>query len=328
MPKHTGIRQQKTGHRAWLATAALALLTSMGSTASFGQGRIRPLLDCIDAEVRTVEVNATSEQHIFLTAHLGYLSEVSRTFEQPIGSRNLFLPTPLDRGQPTEFEPGIHERVFSVEFDQTETPTLTWFLEGPEFNPPGTDAEITFNPDDLCAPGFERLDPSEGGRGTTVTAGVEGSNFAPRLSARLVAPGIELPLLVHRESLAQATLEIQIPDLLPLTRYDLVLINPNGGSVTAPAAFEVIEFDRPPVEALVRTGGGILYAGTFGAGVFRSSDDGQTWEAINNGLTDLHILSLVGDPNDDDTLYAGTLDGVFRTRDGGASWESIGGGLP
>ena len=49
-----------------------------------------------------------------------------------------------------------------------------------------------------------------------------------------------------------------------------------------------------------------------GSGVFRSTDYGDTWEQINNGLAILDIRSLAMDS--DDYLYAGTWGhSVFRT---------------
>ena len=82
----------------------------------------------------------------------------------------------------------------------------------------------------------------------------------------------------------------------------------------------------PSIQALATTGGGVLYAGSFGFGVFFSDDYGETWEAINNGLGDRFILCLSADENG--TVYAGTVrGGVFRTTQDGKTWESIKAGL-
>src|SRR5689334_18733416 len=57
---------------------------------------------------------------------------------------------------------------------------------------------------------------------------------------------------------------------------------------------------------------GILYAGTGGAGVYKSSDAGKSWAPANKGIDFKTVQSLVADPNREDTLYAGTWgDGVF-----------------
>ena len=40
--------------------------------------------------------------------------------------------------------------------------------------------------------------------------------------------------------------------------------------------------------------------------MFKSTDMGATWVAINNGLIDTNVLALAIDPTDASTLYAGT----------------------
>jgi hypothetical protein len=55
-----------------------------------------------------------------------------------------------------------------------------------------------------------------------------------------------------------------------------------------------------------------VYVGTEGGGVFQSSDGGNHWTPINDGLTDQTVYAMAMDPEDPHTLYAGTLsDGVF-----------------
>lgn len=82
-----------------------------------------------------------------------------------------------------------------------------------------------------------------------------------------------------------------------------------------------------------------LYAGTTDyysprgivpfLGLFKSTDGGNSWFAINNGLSDLFdnaatITAVAIDPDDPNTLYAGTSGrGVFRSADGGASWSEF-----
>ena len=73
---------------------------------------------------------------------------------------------------------------------------------------------------------------------------------------------------------------------------------------------------------------GTLYAGTFG-GLFKSTDSGATWSAINNGLTSTSVPALAIDPITPSTLYAGTDgdEGVFKSSDSGATWSAINNGL-
>jgi ligand-binding sensor domain-containing protein len=80
------------------------------------------------------------------------------------------------------------------------------------------------------------------------------------------------------------------------------------------------------VQALVIGGNGVIYAGSFGHGIFRSVDRGVTWARVGGGITDPFILSLASAK--DGAVYAGTFrGGVFRSRDEGNSWQPINGGL-
>lgn len=82
----------------------------------------------------------------------------------------------------------------------------------------------------------------------------------------------------------------------------------------------------PSIQTLVLTQKGVLYAGSFGMGVFRSEDRGQSWNIVNAGLTDLFLLCLEVDEKG--RVYAGTVrGGVFRTKIGGTEWEPINTGL-
>ncbi len=56
-----------------------------------------------------------------------------------------------------------------------------------------------------------------------------------------------------------------------------------------------------------------VYGGALGGGVFRSTDWGETWEEMNEGLTDLDVMDLVFSKTDTTWLFAGTDGGgVFR----------------
>ncbi|HEX9941850.1 MAG TPA: hypothetical protein VGG03_07530, partial [Thermoanaerobaculia bacterium] len=86
-------------------------------------------------------------------------------------------------------------------------------------------------------------------------------------------------------------------------------LGPFGGTVTALAV--------DPVNAQV------VYAGTFGGGLFKSLDAGETWMPASRGLAGASVelvASLAIDPARPATLYAGTLLGVYKSTDGGASW--------
>ena len=82
----------------------------------------------------------------------------------------------------------------------------------------------------------------------------------------------------------------------------------------------------PSIQALVVTHDGILMAGSFGSGVFRSADGGESWEPMNIGLTDPFLLCLAADRQGQ--VYAGTVrGGVFRISAGSEKWENVSQGL-
>ncbi len=70
-----------------------------------------------------------------------------------------------------------------------------------------------------------------------------------------------------------------------------------------------------------------LYAGTD-AGVFKSTDAGGQWTAVNQGLSNLEIVALVIDPQTPTILYAAQfLGGIFKSTDGGGQWVLVNEGL-
>ena len=80
------------------------------------------------------------------------------------------------------------------------------------------------------------------------------------------------------------------------------------------------------VQALTLSGKEIVYAGSFGNGIFRSGNRGGTWASVGAGVTDPFILSLA--TGRDGAIYAGTFrGGVFRSKDEGKTWQSINAGF-
>jgi photosystem II stability/assembly factor-like uncharacterized protein len=95
--------------------------------------------------------------------------------------------------------------------------------------------------------------------------------------------------------------------------------------------------DGPKVSTIwnVTAGPDALYAGVEEAGLFRSRDQGATWEHVE-GLTShptraewqpgnggLILHSIVPHPTDTDRVWVGiSAVGAFETQDGGASWQT------
>lgn len=65
-----------------------------------------------------------------------------------------------------------------------------------------------------------------------------------------------------------------------------------------------------------------VYAGSLSNGLFKSTDGAATWAPM--GLGDRTIFSIVIDPNDSNTLYAGSSIGVTRSSNGGVDWQDLG----
>ena len=57
-----------------------------------------------------------------------------------------------------------------------------------------------------------------------------------------------------------------------------------------------------------------------GAGVFKSTDGGTSFSQLASTAGWLSVSRLAIDPNDGQTLLAGTPEGIFRSTDGGTSW--------
>lgn len=87
-------------------------------------------------------------------------------------------------------------------------------------------------------------------------------------------------------------------------------IGPEGGNVDALALHPA----RPNV----------LFAGSLGGGVFRSTDGGATWALASRGLTDFNVSALAVDPQSPTTLYAANGDGVAKSVNSGATWSLSG----
>lgn len=80
------------------------------------------------------------------------------------------------------------------------------------------------------------------------------------------------------------------------------------------------------IQALTFAGSGVMYAGSFGHGMFRSEDAGVTWTKSGSGVTDPFILSMA--TGHDGAVYVGTFrGGIFRTKDQGTSWQAVNSGL-
>ncbi len=73
--------------------------------------------------------------------------------------------------------------------------------------------------------------------------------------------------------------------------------------------------------------GPYLFAATYGNGIFRSTNNGGGWQAVNSGLAPLGLFVDALATNGA-YLFAGTDSGAFRSNDNGQSWTPVSAGLP
>lgn len=82
------------------------------------------------------------------------------------------------------------------------------------------------------------------------------------------------------------------------------------------------------------TNASVMYAGSVGGGVWKTTNGGVSWQALDDFMANLAVSTLVMDPTDHNVLYAGTGEGmyngdairgagIFKTTDAGATWSQI-----
>jgi hypothetical protein len=65
-----------------------------------------------------------------------------------------------------------------------------------------------------------------------------------------------------------------------------------------------------------------IFAGTWGGGIFKSTNNGTSWNGVNTGISNLNIYTIVVMGTN---VFAGTaITGVIKTTNNGTSWTSSG----
>ena len=72
----------------------------------------------------------------------------------------------------------------------------------------------------------------------------------------------------------------------------------------------------------------VVFSGFGTSHVFKSTNQGESWEDIGTGLLDIPTSALVVDPLFPDTLFVGNDLGVYVSKNGGARWTPFTEGLP
>ena len=67
-----------------------------------------------------------------------------------------------------------------------------------------------------------------------------------------------------------------------------------------------------------------ILVGTTGAGLFHSSNSGESWSRIGTPFPgESQIRALASDPNSPNIVYAGSNNGIYRSEDAGGSWVKL-----
>jgi photosystem II stability/assembly factor-like uncharacterized protein len=138
--------------------------------------------------------------------------------------------------------------------------------------------------------------------------------MSPKIN-RILIPFIVLFFLSHSKQTISTGQASAYSSYMPVvSNITTGWIGPTGGTIIAVA----INPSNPQV----------VYAGSFGSGVFKSTDGGDSWKPVNQGMTNLYIYSLAIDPKNPDILYAGTYHSqVYKSQNGGISWTWSGSGI-
>lgn len=87
--------------------------------------------------------------------------------------------------------------------------------------------------------------------------------------------------------------------------------------------------------AVSPTNSNVVFVGTPGAGIYKTTNGGTTWTPVFDSKPFLYIGAIAIDPNNPNTIYAGTGDpdvpftvfigdGMYKSTDGGNTWTNIG----
>lgn len=107
--------------------------------------------------------------------------------------------------------------------------------------------------------------------------------------------------------------------------------NPITGFVTAAVSTQSGGYSRVLCIAVHPTKTWMVYVGTDGGGVFKTTDRGTNWSQVGRpetGLTNGIVWDLKLDPENPAILYAATSGGLFQSKGNGDSWQRISGGSP
>ena len=131
---------------------------------------------------------------------------------------------------------------------------------------------------------------------------------------KILIPLVFLLMILGLGSTRGAASDSYLTHLPLITRAGNNWLGPDGG--------------RPVCLAVDPFNPSIVYACSWGTGMYKSLDSGATWSQINTGLGNSNINSLAVDPVQPGVIYAGTYrDQIYKSIDGGQNWFWSGTGI-
>ncbi|HUR12444.1 MAG TPA: T9SS type A sorting domain-containing protein [Flavitalea sp.] len=106
----------------------------------------------------------------------------------------------------------------------------------------------------------------------------------------------------------------------PLLGVASIIIHPRNSNIIYAGTGEVYRVDTSNI------GFNVWKArGTYGMGVLKSTDGGNSWQRVyNRNISNLFgVQMLKFDPVNPDIVYACTTEGLYRTMDAGSTWSKI-----
>jgi photosystem II stability/assembly factor-like uncharacterized protein len=67
----------------------------------------------------------------------------------------------------------------------------------------------------------------------------------------------------------------------------------------------------------------VIYVGTESGSVFKTTNEGSTWECVTEGLSIDGPMELEIQPNNTDVVYLGEKTGIRKTTNGGGTWTQV-----
>jgi photosystem II stability/assembly factor-like uncharacterized protein len=139
---------------------------------------------------------------------------------------------------------------------------------------------------------------------------------------------------VHADQVTDDTADLQVSDIVVLPQGRCQPLPGHGTHANcASHGWRNVGPGSPGVWATVAVdpaGSGVIYVGSIGGGVRKSTDNGATWSTVSSGLNGTAVFSLAMDALGPDTIYAGVLGiattapgGVFKSTNGGLTWTLL-----